>query len=239
MNVIITGGASGLGNAITRALGAAFPDARIWFTYFSSAENARLLEESSDRIRGMRCDFRDADHVTELCRFISGNEIDILVNNAITKLDKIHFHKSERPLFVDSFLYDILPTLEITRSFIKKARERRSGKIITILTSALQGTPPTGWSIYLSNKAYLLAMHKSWASENKSFNITSNCVSPDYLDTALHRDADPRMLEAMVQSHPLRKLLTVEEVAEVVVFLSSATAQLNGQNIVLNAAINL
>jgi len=227
-----------LGYAITKAIANSFPDSQTYFTFCSSAAKAKILEEEHKGLHGIKCDFRKEGDIEDLCRFIRGSETDVLINNAITKLDKQYFHKTERSVFIDRFNSDVLSTLEITRSFIARARERKLGKIITLLTSALLDVPPTGWSVYLANKAYLLSMHKSWATENKAFNITSNCVSPDFLATPLHGEMDERVMENMIKAHPLKKLLTVEEVADVVLFLCKASAQLNGQNIVLNSAMN-
>ncbi len=238
MNFLITGGASGLGYAITKAIASSFPDAHIYFTFHSSAANAEALMAGSKNLHAIKCNFKEASEVESLCRLIQSSEIDVLVNNAFTKLTKHHFHKTVRAEINESFNSDILSTVEITRSFILKARERRSGKIITILSSGLAGVPPTGWSVYLAGKAYLLAMHKSWAAENKAFNISSNCISPDFMATALHKDMDERMIENLIEKHPLKKLLTVEEVAQVVLFLCNSSAQLNGQHIFLNSAMN-
>ncbi len=238
MTFLITGGASGLGHAITSAIKETFPGSQVYFTFHSSATNAEALMAGSKNLHGIKCNFKEASGVEDLCRFIQSSEIDVLVNNAFTKLTKTHFHKTVKHDILESFNADILSTLEITRSFIQKARERRSGKIITILSSGLVGVPPTGWSVYLAGKAYLLAMHKSWAAENKAFNISSNCISPDFMATALHKDMDERMIENIVEKHPLKKLLTVEEVARVVLFLCNSSAQLNGQNIFLNSAMN-
>ena len=238
MNFLITGGASGLGYAITKAITNNFPGSQIYFTFNSSAENAKALESVSPELHGIKCDFTDVKQVDNLCKFIGGAEIDVLVNNAFTKLDKQYFHKTDKSVFGESFHADVVSTLEISKAFLRKARDRKSGKIITILTSALQGIPPSGWSVYLANKAYLFAMHKSWATENKVYNITSNCISPDFMLTALHSQTDERVIENMIAAHPLKKLLTVEEVARVVLFLCNSSAQLNGQNIILNSAMN-
>ena len=68
------------------------------------------------------------------------------------------------------------------------------------------------------------------------FNIVSNCISPDFMATSLNADEDDRIVESMIAKHPLKKLLTVDEVAEMVLFLCASSQQLNGQNITLNAA---
>src|SRR5258706_2829713 len=195
MNFLVTGGASGLGYAITKAIAGRFPGSEVYFTFNSSSGSAIALEEQYKNLRGIKCDFREENDIRKLCQFIQDSEIDVLVNNAITKLNKQYFHKTDESAYVESFRFDVVSTLEITKSFILKARERKSGKIITILTSALLNTPPVGWSVYLANKAYLLAMHKSWATENKAFNITSNCISPDFMTTDLNDQTDDTVID--------------------------------------------
>lgn len=239
MNFLITGGASGLGSAITKLIAQNYPSSVVYFTYHASVEKAKALEARFSNTKAIHCDFTNTVDVKNLCDFISNDEIGVLVNNAVTRIDKNHFHKTPSSVFAEGFLTDIVSTLEITKAFIFKARKKKQGRIITILSAALLNSPPAGWSSYVANKAYLLSMHKSWATENKGFNITSNCVSPDFMATSLNNEVDERIVENMITNHPLKRLLTIEEVAETVLFLCNATPHLNGQNIVLNAAQTL
>jgi len=239
MNFLITGGASGLGRAITKSIAQNYPSSVVYFTYHASVEKAKALETRFSNTKAIHCDFTNTVDVNNLCDLISNEEIGVLVNNAVTRIDKNHFHKTPSSVFTEGFLTDIVSTLEITKAFISKARKNKQGRIITILSAALLNTPPAGWSSYVANKAYLLSMHKSWATENKGFNITSNCISPDFMATSLNNEVDERIVENMITSHPLKRLLTIEEVADTVLFLCNATPHLNGQNIVLNAAQTL
>ncbi|MNE75886.1 3-oxoacyl-[acyl-carrier-protein] reductase FabG1 [compost metagenome] len=100
-------------------------------------------------------------------------------------------------------------------------------------------TPPLGASSYVANKAYLGSLVKSWATENAKFNISSNAISPSFMQTNLTSDVDERIIEQIVNDHPLKKILTVEEVAESVLFLTNASSQINGVDIVLNAGTNI
>lgn len=239
MNFLITGGASGLGNTITRVIATAFPNANVYFTYYASEQKAKELMSISDKVKGIQCDFTSNNDVAAICKLISDTDIDVLVNNALTGLQKNYFHKTPMSALTAGFTTDILPVLQITQAFLLQARKKKFGKIITILTAGLLNTPPIGWSVYLANKAYLQAMHRSWATENIAFNITSNCVSPDFMLTPLHSETDERVIENMIAQHPLKKLLTTDEVAQTVLYICNASQQLNGQNIILNAGQNL
>jgi 3-oxoacyl-[acyl-carrier protein] reductase len=239
MNFLITGGASGLGETITITLSTQYPKATVFFTYCSSLQSAANLEAAYKNTKAIKCDFNNPDDVNALCFVIKNENIGFLINNALSKISIQYFHKIANDDILEAFRLDVLATLQITKQFIINARANRQGKIITILSSYLTGNPSVGLSVYLANKTYLLAMHKSWATENISFNITSNCVSPSFMQTPLNKDTDERLIENMIIKHPLKKLLTTQEVADTVLYLCNSTSQINGQNITLNAGTQL
>lgn len=236
MGILITGGASGLGEAITKRMAVGFPQEKIYITYNRSGADAAKLSEIHPQIKGIHCDFSNEVELEKLCQFIGENGIDILIHNAFQGISIAHFHKVPQKDFTDGFRRNVLPVLLITQAFIAAARKRGSGKIITVLTSSRYGAPPFGYSNYVAEKSYLYAMHKSWVSENASFNITSNCISPGFMLTAINKETDERIVEGMISKHPLKKLLTIEETADMVFSIASASQQLNGQDIILDSS---
>jgi len=233
MKIIISGGASGLGLAVTEKLAESGHD--ILVTYCNSERQAQELEQRL-KLEIAQVDFRDKASIDELCLSIGEFQPDVLINNAITGLDKKHFHKTDTESFSKSFAENVYPILRMTQAAIEVFRKKKFGKIVTILSAALVDRPPIGWSSYVANKSYLQSMCKSWAVENARFNITSNCISPAYMQTPLNQDTDERLVQNMVQAHPLKQLLTVEEVASVVEFFVDATQQINGTNMLINSA---
>lgn len=238
MNILITGGASGLGKEITQTLASAYPDAKVFFTYNSSAAAAAAISNEFINTEALELNFTEGQSVNAFAEKIAPLDIDILIHNALTGLNLNHFHKTESDVFLNGFAENILPVLKLTRAFIKAARIRKSGKIITILSSYIGGMPQTGLAGYIAEKNYLLSMAKSWASENVQFNIQSNCISPEFMDTPLNKNTNAGVKEEMVKSHPLKKFLTAGEVADTVTFLVKAPAHLTGQNIFLNTGKN-
>jgi len=239
MSILITGGASGLGKAITCRL-AASQNETVYFTYCKNKEAAEALEKEFENAKGIKCDFRIEEEVNSLCVLIAGMELSVLINNAFPgSIEQQHFHKTDVAIFKENFMVNILPVIQITQCAIKAFRKKKFGKIITILTSYLANKPPVGLSGYVAEKAYLQSLVKSWAAENIKYNITSNGISPSFLRTALNADTDERIIESMAAEHPLKKLLTVEETAEAVEFLTKASNQINGINLYLNAGSNV
>lgn len=238
MNILITGGASGLGRAITEKL-AADKGQKVYFTYSRSVEKARDLESKNSNVQAIQCDFKDASSIISLCDRVKALDIDILINNAFCGIESKHFHKIDAEVFSNSFNWNVLPSLQITQAVLKHCRKKKFGKIITILTSYLTNKPPIGLSEYVANKAYLLSMHKSWVNENTKFNIASYCVSPSFMQTPLNQEVDERILDGMIANHPLKKLLTTAEVADTVHFLCTAPANLSGTHLILNSGKNI
>ena len=239
MNILITGGASGLGKAITEEL-AKNKNNTVYFTYSTSEEKAKKIKEKFENAVSIKCDFRESAEIELLQEQIGEMDLDVLVNNAYcSKLSQIHFHKSPPIDFLNDFKDNIIPTIKITQEAIKRFRKKRNGKIITILSSALSNVPPTGMSSYAANKAYLDKLTKAWANENSKFGITSNSISPSFMRTALTGDVDERIVEQMELNHPNKKLLTPNEVAETVLFLTNAGNHINGVDILMNAGENI
>jgi NAD(P)-dependent dehydrogenase (short-subunit alcohol dehydrogenase family) len=238
MNVLITGGASGLGYSITEVLSKSKKVDNIYITYNNSLENAKRLEKNT-KVIALKCDFSKPEDIFNLVNQIKNLDIDVLINNAFSNIVKKHFHKIEPDVFKNNFQVNILPTLLITQEVITQFRKKKFGKIITVLTSYLFNKPPIGLSEYVASKSFLLSMHKSWATENSNFGITSNAISPSFMLTNLNINEDQRILENLEKELPLKKFLEPKEVAETVLFLIVSSQQINGQNLIINQGINL
>ena len=108
MIVLVTGGASGLGEAITKKI-AQNSKFKVYFTYANSVEKASQIEASYANTKGIKCDFKNRTEVSELVAKIAELNIDVLVNNAYTgdflKSHSIKRHRTilQMPFFIISF----------------------------------------------------------------------------------------------------------------------------------------
>jgi NAD(P)-dependent dehydrogenase (short-subunit alcohol dehydrogenase family) len=239
MNILVTGGSSGLGASITKKL-AGVTGVFVYFTYPVTVEDAETIEKEFSNTKGIKCNFRDKKDIDGLISQFDKLNLDVLINNAwATKIIKKHYQKIDQQDFIDGFMFNVLPLIRITQELISQFRKKRFGKIITVLTSSIANKPPAGYSEYVAAKSYIASLSKSWANENASFNITSNCISPSFMQTAFTDDTDERVVEEMINSHPLKRILTTDEVADSVLFLVNSTQQINGINLLMNAASDI
>ena len=235
MNIIITGGSSGLGKALVEAC-AASAGHQVLFTYCRHEDEAQALAGQYTNVRAVQVDFTDEASVDQFIQILSNEQVDVLINNAYAGTAQgVHFHKTAPDDFSKAFHDNVMPVIRITQACAQGMRKRKFGKIINIITSYVMDVPPTGFSVYTATKAYIRQLSKSWSKELGRFNITSNCILPDYMQTDFGKVEDFQ-LEQMKEAHPLKKLLQPEEVAGIIVSLLEASQQLNGVEIPVNAA---
>ena len=239
MNILVTGGSSGLGKAIVHAL-AAQPGNNVTFTYCNNRESALSMTTQLSGVRAVKCDFFNSKQVDELLQSFDWNSLDVLINNAFGGpfLDR-YFHKTSEDEFSRTFACNVIPTIRITQQAITAFRKRKQGRIITVLTAALTNRPPMGSSLYVAAKAYLAELSKCWSVENASFKISVNTVSPSFMTTHFTSGIDERLQEEMRSKHSLKEFLSCEEAAQTVLFLTQAGPHLNGVDILLNGGADL
>lgn len=237
MNILVTGGNSGLGKATVELL--AKEGHEVFFSYLPNEQctsEANEMVKADRNLTALPLNFCNQNSVDAFCERIKTLEIDVLVNSAYAgKAQGRRFHQTPTEEYLTTFQNNAIPTIQITQACIEGMRKRKYGKIINIITSYVMDTPPVGFSVYTATKAYLRQISKTISKEYASFNITSNCLLPEYMNTNFGKVEDYQ-LEQMTLAHPLKQLLTPKEVAEVIVHLVNSSQQLNGVEIPINAA---
>jgi short-subunit dehydrogenase len=198
MVVLITGGSSGLGKLITEKL-CENKDNIVYFTYKNSIENAENITSNFSNSIKIKCDFNNRKELNSLLNKLNDFNLDVLINNYY---DGLFLYKQSIKIdpeeYLDSFNKNIIPNIAIYQSVIKLFRKKKKGKIITVLSEAIN-SPPIGSSIYVCNKIYLKQIIKSWRNENSKFGIKFLHISPGIMKTNLTSKIDSRILNLMLK----------------------------------------
>lgn len=223
---LVTGGASGIGEAIVRRLAADGLDVLIADL---QAETAQRLAQAIGA-RAVALDVCDFDRVHAVVAELG--PFDVLVNNA--GVDQHAFFTNTTPADWRRLLaVNLEAVLNTTHAVLPGMQARGHGRIVNVASEAGR-LGSRGGSVYAAAKGGVIAFTRSIARENGRKGITANVVAPGPIDTPLLRQAvaqgGDKLLDAMSQATLAGRLGTSEEVASAVAYLASdAAAYVTGE----------
>ena len=220
--VVVTGGTRGIGRAVAER--------------FAAAGDEVVALGSAD------CDVTSESEVEETFGRIG--PVDVLVNNAgvsasadVARTTLDDWHAQIEVNATGAFL--------CTRAVLGGMRERDSGRIVTVASTAgLEGAKYT--AAYTASKHAAVGLMRAVAAEVAGSGVTANAVCPGFVDTDMTTTSVRRIAratgrseseaqEAVAAMSPLGRLLAPEEVAFAVAFLAAPEAgAINGQTLVLD-----
>src|SRR5256714_765222 len=234
--VIVTGGASNLGRAIT--LGFAHEGARGVIADIDDAQAKKVEREApSGTIVARHTDVTDWESVASMVEFAktSMGDIDVLVNCAGWTIDRLFLEKPraewEREIAIDMWGF-----INSVRAVLDAMVERRYGRIVSIGSDAGRMGE---WreAVYSGTKASVIAMSKSIAREVGKHGITLNVVCPGLIPGTPETSGSnsmwsseqtdkftPEVREKAAKAYPMRRLGTPEDVVPAILLLASDRA---------------
>ncbi|MCQ9367217.1 3-oxoacyl-ACP reductase [Brevibacterium sp. 50QC2O2] len=243
--VLVTGGARGLGAAVSRAfLG---QGARVVIDYRASHDAAgALAQEFPDRALAIQADVRDRAQVDSLFAEASatwGAPVTTVVNNALidfsfngdarAKADRITY-----PELAAQFAGSVQGPLNVIQSALPGMTRAGFGRVVNIGTNLFQN-PVVPYHDYTAAKAALLSLTRTFADDLGPRGITVNMVSGGLLQTTDASAATPEEVFAgIAASTPLRAVTTPEQLADAVLFFASPWARgVTGQNLIVDGGL--
>ena len=220
---LITGASRGIGEGI--AVKFAEHGAHIAFTYLSSEEKAKALEDKlmalGVKAKGYKSDAGDFKAAEQLANDVAKDfgAIDICVNNAGISRDNLLLRLT--PEQWDEVMQANLKSVyNLTKQVIRPMMKARAGSIINI--SSIVGVKGNaGQSAYAASKAGIIGFTKSIAAEIGSRNIRCNAIAPGFVETDMTHYLKDGGAEKWFEKIPLGRFGKTEDVANAALFLAS------------------
>jgi 3-oxoacyl-[acyl-carrier protein] reductase len=221
---VVTGGARGIGREICSTF---LKEGAVVYIFDVDREqgNKTLREFESthgkDRVNFTEVDITNEKNVENSIENITAVEegIDILVNNAGITRDSLILRMSldEWQKVID---INLTGAFICSKYVVKKMVKKRSGKIINI--SSIVGVHGNaGQSNYSSSKAGIIGLTKTLARELAGRNILVNAIAPGYIETEMTEKLSDKVKEKLMEQIPIKRLGSVKDVANTVLFLAS------------------
>jgi 3-oxoacyl-[acyl-carrier protein] reductase len=221
---IVTGGASGIGQATVLAFAREGAKVVIFDLAAAGEEVAEKIRQEGGEALFVQTNVANADEVQAAFKTAidTYGQIDILVNNAGITRDKLIMTMKEEDW--DLVLkVNLFSTYHCSKAVIRPMMKKRYGRIINV-ASVVGLAGQAGQTNYAASKAGIIGFTKSLAKEVGSRNITVNAVAPGFIKTVLTDVLPEEMVQASIDNTPLGRLGEVEDVAKAILFLASDDA---------------
>ena len=218
VSVLVTGGTSGIGYAISSAFAAAGASVTVTGTRASAAD----YDTELSRFAYKQLEMRDGDAVDALAASLGS--LDVLVNNA-----GANFPDGLDEWSPEGFQASLAMNVEGAQRLSVRARDALAkstmpgGASVVNVISMMTYRATTIVPGYSSSKAALLALTRNLALHWVNDGIRVNAVAPGLIDTPMTAPMKPfqEMLDGELAKQIMRRMGTPEEVAAAVLFLSS------------------
>jgi 3-oxoacyl-[acyl-carrier protein] reductase len=219
---LVTGASRGIGAAIAVRLGAAGAEVIGTATTAEGAESiATRFDEAGINGSGIVLDLAEPESIANAIESLGADSraVSILVNNAgITRDNLLLRMKPDE--WNDVLQTNLSGLFYMCKACLRGMIKARSGRIINI-ASVIGVTGNAGQSNYAASKAGITGFSKSIAQELGSRNIRCNVIAPGFIETEMTAALDVEVMKKWVNDIPLKRAGTVEDVANVAVFLAS------------------
>jgi 3-oxoacyl-[acyl-carrier protein] reductase len=240
---IVTGGSRGIGEAIVLKL--AESGSHVAFTYVSSDEKAKLLEEKIKAFGVNAKAYKSNAGVYGECEMMVNEvvkefgTVDICVNNAGISKDNLLLRMTPEQ-WDEVMTTNLKSVYNITKHVIRPMMKSKKGSIIN-MSSIVGMRGNAGQSSYAASKAGIIGFTKSIAAELGSRNVRCNAIAPGFIETDMtHYLKEGEAAKSFLDKIPLGRFGTGEEIASVALFLASdLSSYVTGQVISACGGLNM
>lgn len=239
---IVTGGARGIGAAITTALARSGVHVAAGYSSNSQAAEdlAGKLRAEGASVSVHQGNVGEPDDCSRVVGEVLEQQgrVDYLINNAGITVDK-----TVRKLTVEDWhavlRINLSGAFYMTKAVLDHMTGNGFGRIVNI-SSVIGQTGSVGQANYASSKAGLIGFSKSLAQEVASKGVTVNCVAPGYIETEMVAAVPEKVLNKLLANVPMGRLGQASEIARTVAFLVDDNAgYITGSVISVNGGLDM
>jgi 3-oxoacyl-[acyl-carrier protein] reductase len=184
---LVTGGARGIGRAITKQLLTDGASILICSRKKEELETTcKELDPSGEKLFYFVADVSSYNDCKKLFSYTKKifKKLDILVNNAGVYGPIGQLEENSREEWVNTININLLGTVNCTKLALPLMKKQRQGKIINLAGAGIGGQKPLSrFTAYYTSKAAVVGFTESIAAEVAEDNIQVNCISPGAINT--------------------------------------------------------
>jgi 3-oxoacyl-[acyl-carrier protein] reductase len=234
--VLVTGGSSGIGAAISRDL--AKDGMKVVVNYSNNKEKADTLvaqiKSEGGTALAIKANIVNEDEVTKMFKTIEETfgHVNSIIHSASLMPIPEDFNGLEFQTIQNHFDVQVKGAFNCVQSALPGMIEAKSGSIVMIGSIFTEGLPPVKQLAYTVSKSALVSLAKSLAVELGPKGIRVNIISPGMTHTEMISNIPEKVKMVAKMNTPLRKLAEPEEIAGVAKFLiSKAAGHITGESI--------
>src|SRR6185437_5542053 len=219
----ITGGAQGIGRAITERFLDSGAAVAIWDRDLALAQKAAGELKSRGRIAAFAADvtkYPDIERARDET-IKSFGRIDILVNNAGIAGPNVKTWEYPLDAWRDVMAVNLDGPFNCCRALAPAMIAQNYGRIVNIASIAGKEGNPNA-PAYSASKAGVIALTKTLGKELATYDIAVNCVTPAAAKTAIFDQMTQAHIDYMLSKIPRNRFVEVEEIASMIAFCASA-----------------
>jgi NAD(P)-dependent dehydrogenase (short-subunit alcohol dehydrogenase family) len=241
-NVIVTGGAKGIGAVYAKAFAA--EGANVVVADILESEGEALAEEinghNGSKALFVHADVTDNESVSQMARQTvdTFGRIDVLVNNAAIYFDlgvKKPFDEISLGEWEKVMAVNVRGVWQCTKAVSPYMRQQGYGKIVNI-SSVVAHVGAAGFAHYVASKSAVIGLTRALARELGSHSVTVNAVAPGLVSNEATRQINVEdYIEQAAKTRAVQRAMAPEDLVGAVLFLSSPDSDfISGQTYIVD-----
>jgi len=219
---VVTGGAQGIGRAITERLLLSGAAVAVWDRALDLAKQTCAELSGRGRVIPIECDIRSLPAVESArdATIKAFGRLDVLINNA--GIAGPNTTTWDYPVKAWNEVLDInlTGTFNCCRAVVPIMIDQNYGRIVNVASIAGKEGNPNA-SAYSASKAGVIALTKSLGKELARYDIMVNCITPAAARTPIFSQMTQQHIDFMLSKIPKGRFVDVEEIAAMIAFCCS------------------